>query len=120
MAVMLVTFTACTEKDIEIYDNLEMTILKDLIEDVSQYELSDTAKRTLDDVIALYNNEETSDIEITAAIASLYKVKNEILLQPIIFIDGAAESKVKLALGLPENAIVTVSDILTVKELDLS
>ena len=103
IGVMLVAFTSCSEKEIEMYDILEMTILKDLIEDISQYDLSVTAKRTLDEIIALYNSESVSDFDISAAIVSLSKVKNEILLQPVNFIDGAAEMMVKKALGLPSN-----------------
>lgn len=109
---------SCSSRDESV--NLEKTVLLSLLDEVDQLDLPEDAdtKITSIEKTAADPNAKLSDL--LTAISDLNEIKNSILTQPIIFIDAAAGIKIREALGMSANSTVTVNDILSVKELDLT
>lgn len=100
--------------------DLEKTVYLGLLEEVKALDISDTAKRKMENLSQVALDKDASVSEIMDAISELNSIKNEFLNEALVFVDPALKSKVSKALGKTENAVITVKDVLNVKVLDLS
>ena len=99
---------------------LERTVFLGLLEEVQNLDISDEMKQKINNIASVALDEKASITSILEAISDLNVIKNDFLNEPLVFVDSALKTKVCKILGKSENAVITVKDVLNIKELDLS
>lgn len=120
LSISVLALCSCDSSTVKPYSGIELSILGDLIDDVSQYNMSPSSLQKFEQIVAVFQNPESTGSDISAAITELYSIKNDILNAPIGFLDGTLESRIKESLGMNSSAVLTYSDIMNITELDLS
>ncbi len=119
-AVIGTSVCGCSEAENDSGVLLEKTVFLGLLEEVESLDISEETKRRINDIAVIALSENASLADILQATADLNSIKSKFLNEPLVFIDSALKAKVCKALGRSENAVITVQDVLNVRELDLS